>query len=101
MASTNGSGTDSGLSLPNAPTRVYPIAFGDLFDTTLAPGATFRPTALQFLANIAADGGTGTVGATTLPSYQIITGTYQNRISTLKDCMQRIFQSGVAVVLVE
>ena len=50
---------DSGLSLPNAPARVYPVAFGDLFDVDLAPGADFRPTALQFLANIAAAGNTG------------------------------------------
>jgi hypothetical protein len=101
MASTNGTGLDSGLSLPNAPARVYPIAFGDLFDTTLAPSATFRPTALQFLADIAAAGGTGTSGATTLPSYQIITGSYSTRITTLKDCMERIFQSGLAVTLIE
>jgi hypothetical protein len=101
MATTNGGGLDSGLSLPNAPARVYPIAFGDLFDPVASPSATFRPTALQFLANIAAAGNTGTSGATTIPSYQIITGSYDTRISTLKDCMQRIFQSGVAVTLVE
>lgn len=101
MATNNNAGVDSGLSLPNAPARVYPIAFGDLFDTTLAPSATFRDTALQFLANVAAAGGTGTAGATTLPSHQIITGSYDTRIATLKDCMERIFQSGVAVTLIE
>jgi hypothetical protein len=92
---------DSGLSLPNAPARVYPIAFGDLFDPVASPGATFRPTALQFLANVAAAGNTGTSGATTLPSNQIITGSYDQRISRLTDCMERIFQSGVAVTLIE
>jgi hypothetical protein len=53
------------------------------------------------MADIAAAGNTGTSGATTLPSTQIITGTYQQRITRLKDCMERIFQSGVAVTLIE
>ena len=101
MAASNSSGTDSGLSLPNAPARVYPIAFGDMFDTQLAPDATYRPAALQFLANVAAAGNTGPPGASTIPTSQIITGSYQNRITTLQDCMRRIFQSGVSVVLVE
>lgn len=101
MSTVATNGMDSGLSLPNAPARVYPIAFGDLFDTTLAPSATFRPTALQFLADVAAAGGTGTAGATTIPSYQIISGSYQTRIDTLKNCMERIFQSGLAVTLIE
>jgi hypothetical protein len=92
---------DSGLSLPNAPARVYPIAFGDLFDPAASPNASFRPTALQFLANVAAAGNTGTSGATTLPSNQIITGSYDQRISRLTDCLERIFQSGVAVTLIE
>ncbi|MDY3562860.1 Tad domain-containing protein [Gemmata sp. JC673] len=100
-ATTSGTGADSGLSLPNAPARVYPIAFGDLFDAVLAPNATFRPTANQFLANCAAYGGTGTTGATQLPDTQIITGSYDQRISRLRDCLERIFQSGVSVVLIE
>jgi hypothetical protein len=100
-STTTGTGPDSGLSLPNAPARVYPIAFGDLFDEVLAPSATFRPTALAFLAKCAEHGGTGTAGATTLPSTQIITGPYEQRIERLRDCLERIFQGGVSVVLVE
>ena len=34
-------------------------------------------------------------------STEIITGPYASRISLLKTCMQDIFQSGVAVVLIE
>jgi hypothetical protein len=94
-------GTDSGLSLPNAPARVYPVAFGDLFDPAASPDATFRPAALQFLADVAAAGNTGTAGASTIPGNQIITGSYDQRITRLRDCMQRIFQTGVAVVLIE
>jgi hypothetical protein len=101
MAATNATGVDSGLSLPNAPARVYPIAFGDLFDAELAPNAMFRTTALQFMANIAGAGNTGPAGATTLPDTQIITGSYDQRITRLKDCLERIFQSGVSVILVE
>ena len=96
-----GSTADSGLGLPNAPARVYAVAFGDMFDPDASPNATFRPTALQFLANVAAAGGTGPAGATTIPDYQIITGPYDQRIRRLKDCMERIFQSGVSVALIE
>jgi hypothetical protein len=99
MATTNASGVDSGLSLPNAPARVYAVAFGDLFDPVNS--STFRATALQFLANVAAYGGTGAMGATTIPDDQIITGTYQQRIDRLRNCMQRIFKSGVSVTLIE
>lgn len=99
MSTTNATGVDSGLSLPNAPARVYTIAFGDLFDP--ANGSSFRPTALQFLANVAAYGGTGPMGATTIPDDQIITGTYQQRIDRLRNCLQRIFKSGISVALVE
>jgi hypothetical protein len=96
-----GSTADSGLSLPNAPARVYPVGFGDIFDVDLAPNADFRDTAKQFLANIAAAGNTGTAGATTIPDIQIITGPYDQRITRLKDCMERIFETGVSVALVE
>jgi hypothetical protein len=101
VAATADPGTDGGLSLPNAPARVYPVAFGDLFDPAASPNATFRPTALQFLADVAAAGNTGAPGVSTIPDAQIITGSYDQRIARLKNCMQRIFQNGVAVVLIE
>ena len=101
MATANGTGTDSGLSLPSARAKVYPIGFGDLFDPVASPSATFRPTALQFLANIGIAGGTVSAGATGPPANQIITGSYANRISTLRTCLQQIFQSGVSVTLIE
>ncbi len=104
---TSGSGSStlsSGLSLPNAPAYVYPIAFGDLFDTTLAPGATFRPAALDFLGQVAKNGNTaytGTTPSSSPPSNQIITGDYNTRINLLQTCFQDIFQAGVTVALVE
>jgi len=104
MATTSTSGTtvgaDSGLSLLNAPARVYPIGFGDLFDEVLAPSATFRSTAKQFLGKCAELGGTGPANSDIANQY-IITGPYTQRISRLRDAMERIFQSGVSVVLVE
>jgi hypothetical protein len=96
VGTTTTVGPDSGLSLPNAPARVYPIAFGDLFDAELSPGATFRPTALNFLVQCGTLGGTGG-----LPTEQIITGPYQQRIDRLRNTLERIFQGGVSVVLVE
>ena len=109
--STSASSGNSGLSLPNAPCLVYPIAFGDLFDPTvvnsgtLGSGYTYaykeQVAALQFVALVAQHGGTGASGQTTIPSTQIIYGTYATRISTMKTCLQNIFQSGVAVTLVQ
>jgi len=97
MLATNVSGQDSGMSIPNALCRVYPIGFGDLFDADLAPGATTaRNNALAFLNAVAAAGKTGSV-----PTTQIITGEYNERIAGLKSCMENIFQSGVGVTLVE
>jgi hypothetical protein len=103
-AGSSSSTANSGLSLPNAPAYVYPIAFGDLFDTTLAPNASFRPTALDFLGQVAKNGNTGYTGTTpssSPPSGQIITGDYSTRISLLQTCFQDILQSGVTVALIE
>ena len=101
MSANNNTGVDSGLSLSNAPFKLYPIGFGDIFDPVAAPGATFRPTALQFLANLAAAGNTGVAGASTIPAGQIITGPYATRILTMRTCLEQIFQSGVSVTLIE
>jgi hypothetical protein len=101
MASTTTGGLDSGLSLGNAPAKVYPIGFGDIFDPVASPDADFRDDALQFLADVGINGGTVTSGSTQPPSYMIITGTFQNRIDTLKTSLQRIFQSGLSVTLIE
>ena len=48
-----------------------------------------------------APGSTAFGTAQTIPDLQICTGPYQQRIARLKDCMQRIFQSGVSVALIE
>ena len=94
-APTNGGGLDSGLSLPNAPARVYAIGFGDIFST----GA--GPTAEAFLLNVQKRGGTSPASATNMPTAQIITGPYQTRIDNLRTALQTICQSGVQVTLIE
>lgn len=95
MASTNTSGTNSGLSLPSAPCRVYAIGFGDIFSTTAGP------TAANFLLSIQQHGQTSAASDTAIPSYQIITGSYTTRITNLKTALERICQSGVQVTLVQ
>ncbi len=97
VADTNNTaGQPSGFSLPNSKARVYPIAFGDLFSTN----TTAKTGAVTFLTNMAIRGNTLDAGGT-LPSGSIITGTYQNRIDTLRSCLERIMQSGVQVTLIE
>ncbi|MDB5311820.1 MAG: hypothetical protein JWO38_6022 [Gemmataceae bacterium] len=90
--------TNPGYSLPNAPARVFGLAYGDLF---------YYPTArktfgLQFLYNLQVAGNTSAAdGSNTVPSYQIITGPYQTRIDNIRTAMQTIMQSGVQVALIE
>ncbi len=94
-ATVNTAGTDSGYSLPNAPARVYAIGFGDIFNTTSAG------TAKTFLLNIQKAGQTSASTDTSIPSYQIITGAYQDRIANLRTGLERILQGGVQVTLIE
>jgi hypothetical protein len=99
----------SGFSLPNAPARVYAIAFGDIFngydDGTISSEGQ---DALRFLLRVQQVGNTssGTAGTADPPSAsihaeQIITGSYDARISKMKTALERIAQSGVQVTLVE
>jgi hypothetical protein len=94
-ASVNTAGADGGLSLPNAPARVYAIGFGDIFSTTAGP------TAEAFLLAVQKKGGTSPASATAMPGAQIITGPYQARIDNLRTALQTICQSGVQVTLIE
>ncbi|CAN5196418.1 hypothetical protein BH11PLA2_BH11PLA2_41000 [soil metagenome] len=94
-ASTTAS--SSGYSLPNAPARIYSIAFGDLFNSN----SSFQPTALSFLQTVQYRGNALASPTTPLPTEQIITGDYNTRISNLRTCLERIFQNGVQVALIE
>jgi hypothetical protein len=94
-ATNANSGVDSGFSLPNAPARVYAIGFGDIFSTSAGD------TAKSFLLDIQKNGNTSSSTDTTIPSYQIITGPYQDRIDNLRTGLERILQGGVQVTLIE
>ncbi len=87
----------NGYSLENSDARVYPIAFGDLFSST----STFKGSALNFLQEVAYRGKTSQSASTPLPSYQIIVGTADERIDSLRSSFERILQSGVQVTLIE
>lgn len=127
VAPVSTSGT-SGYSLPNAPARVYSIGFGYLFNGWPSVGgmSSGGQTAHRFLLRMQQVDGNGVItnGWTSppgdpptikLPEDQIITGPYQRpdptqpvsasnpagRIEKLRTCLERIFQSGVQVTLIE
>jgi len=91
-------GGDSGLSLASSKAKVYSIGFGDLFGL---PGNTRNIDARAFLLEVQKRGGTSSAADTAIPSYQIITGAYQDRIDSLRVAFERILQSGVQVTLIE
>lgn len=122
--------TPPGFSLPNSPARVYSIGFGAIFDGWPSHGAMSGSgqTAHRFLLRVQQMGNTSSKGGTPanesswpsppgtlLPTDQIITGPYQRpdptqpvsaanpagRIEKLRTCLERIFQSGVQVTLIE
>ncbi len=88
---------EGGHSLPSHPARIYPIAFGDLFSSQ----SPFRASALQFLSTLAYLGQTSGGPSAPLPTSQIITGSYSERIANIRNTYERILQSGVQVTLVE
>jgi hypothetical protein len=98
-ATVKTSGTDSGYSYPSTPAKVWVIGFGDLFSGTPAPD--FQDDALAFLLTCSQKGGTVSSSASSMPTDQIITGTYDNRITGLRSILERIMQSGVQVALIE
>jgi Flp pilus assembly protein TadG len=95
MATTNSSGTDSGMSMFNNKARVYAIGFGDVFSTTAGP------TAANFLLQVQQAGNTSRSTDTSIPSVQIITGAYNTRVANLRTALQQIFQGGVQVTLIQ
>jgi Flp pilus assembly protein TadG len=112
----------SGFSTPNAPARVYGVAFGDLFDDY--NGSNFSSLsgnaqgALRFMLRVQQQGNTSGPGdpPVMIPFEQIITGPYQRpnpslpedavsnppgRIEKMRLAYERIMQSGIQVTLVQ
>jgi hypothetical protein len=73
--------------------KVHAIGFGDLLEPTAPAGS--RNLCINSLSSLQAAGGT----SNPIEPYKIITGTFQNRIDSLKNAFQRILQSGLQVSL--
>jgi hypothetical protein len=99
--------TDSsapGYSTAKKPALIHCIAFGSLFDPSIAnssAAATTRGNALTILENVQFIGSTQTTATTPLPSYKIIIGSPSQRISLMQTCFQQIQQSTVSITLIE
>jgi hypothetical protein len=96
--------SDSSASDPDYPgysgattARVHCIGFGDLFESSAAA----KNDALSTLLKMQKAGKTSKVSDTSIESYKIITGDYQDRIDKLREAFERILQSGVQVSLVK
>jgi hypothetical protein len=92
--------TNPGYATPRKPVYIHTIAFGSLFDASNS--STYKTTALSLLANMQTIGGTQPSGMTgNLPSYKIITGNSQTRISNLQTAFQTILQDGLQMSLIK
>jgi Flp pilus assembly protein TadG len=121
VAPVSTSGT-SGFSTPNAPARVYAVAFGDLFDdyngSNYSSLSASAQGALRFMLRVQQRGNTSGPGdpPVMIPFEQIITGPYQRpnpslpedavsnppgRIEKMRLAYERIMQSGIQVTLVQ
>ena len=115
----------SGFSTPNAPARVYVVAFGDLFSNY--NGSNFSSMtgnsqqALRFALRVQQLGNTSGPGdpnsnTVMIPYEQVVTGPYQRpypampedavsnppgRIEKMRTAYERIMQSGIQVTLVQ
>ncbi len=122
VAPATTSGT-SGFSTPNAPARVYTVAFGDLYDNY--NGSNYSSLsgnaqgALRFMLRVQQRGNTSGPGdppSVMIPFEQVITGPYQRpnpslpedavsnppgRIEKMRLAYERIMQSGIQVTLVQ
>jgi len=113
----------SGYSTPSTPARVYAIGFGYIFNgydgTNFGTLTTTAQDSLRFLLRVQQVGNTSGPGdppTASIPLEQVVTGAYQRpdptqpenpvtnppgRIEKLRLGLERIFQSGVQVTLVE
>jgi hypothetical protein len=88
-----------GFSTARNPARVHALAFGEIFESTST--TPMKPRSLEFLRNVQLVGNTLPPGATSIEDYKIITGTYTERIAKIREAMERIFQGGIQVALIE
>jgi hypothetical protein len=92
--------TGPGFSTTRSPARIHTLAFGYLFEDSTT--SELKTRALEFLRNIQTTSGIPADPTTgTIESYKMITGTYDQRIAKIKEAMERIFQGGIQVALIE
>ena len=89
-----------GFSTTRSPARVHTLAFGYLFEPTTTSMTKTR--ALEFLRDVQMASGLPADATTgTIESYKMCIGTYDQRIDSIRQAMERIMQSGVQVALIE
>lgn len=110
------SASPPGYSTVKSPARVHCIAFGELFEPSAA--TPMCQTGLTFLLNMQAAGNTAAPSDTIQScwgypgdpvsgytagsqSFKVIVGDYNTRINRIRDSLQRIFQSGIQVSLIQ
>jgi hypothetical protein len=91
-----------GYSTPRKPVIIHCVAFGQLFDPNVAPGASAaRNDALAILQQLQYIGKTQSSPSQPLPDYKIIIGSTEERVTRMQQCFQRIMQDTVSVTLIE
>jgi len=89
-----------GFSTTRSPAKIHTLGFGYLFEPTTT--SVVKTRALEFLRNIQLAAGQPQDATTgTIESYKMIVGTYDQRIAAIKQAMERIFQGGIQVALIE
>jgi hypothetical protein len=92
-------GNGPGFSTARNLARIHTIAFGQLFEATTTSSQKVR--ALEFLRNMEIVGNTLPSGSASIESYKIITGTADQRVTKLKEALERIMQGGIQIALIE
>ena len=91
-----------GYSTTRKPVLIHSIAYGSLFDPIVESGASAsRNAALTILQTVQFIGSTQASAATPLPTYKIITGPSDVRITLIQQCFTKIMQDSVSVTLIE
>jgi len=92
----------AGYSTTRKPVLIHSIAYGSLFDPSVAVGASvLRDNALQILQQVQYIGKTQSDAGTMLQDYKIITGSTSQRVDRMQQAFQRIMQDSVSVTLIE
>jgi hypothetical protein len=92
--------SDPGYSTPLRPVLIYGIGYGSIFDPANA-GTSSQNTALAFLQNVQYYGNTSPSASTPIPASQLIYGSNQQRINSMRAAFTSILQSGVQVSLIQ